>query len=245
MIDTIPLRKLLIELRYKPDIRFYGKMDELAIHFAEKFPDWERSPLTVEIRNIKKHRRVYLAHRRCFFESDLAAREINIEFDLALSTLDRILNVLSIDEFNRVGLRQWIAADLGKPFALMVDEIRTRFFNQGTDLCTILSDKTSDVAYYANYETDDGWEYRLGLGPMTRVEWFQRVKYEKNLFERTSNKNAETFENYKTTIPENLLYIDVDCFQKTLPASQLKERVAAFRKRSHDLITKLIQFCKG
>ena len=245
MLQTVPIRKLVIELRYKPDLGFYGKMDDIALRFAEKFPDWERSPLTVEIRNKKKHRRVFLSHARCFFERDFESEDPYGEFEFASSILEQVCNQLSVKQLQRMGVRQWVAADLGKSFALMVDEVAARFLNQQSDLAEILSDKTTDVAYVVNYETSEGWKYHLRLGPMTRDEWFQRLLYERGMFKRADDDEAVTLEEYRQTIPENFLYIDVDCYQENLSASQLKQRITDFRRRSHELLGRLIEYSKG
>lgn len=231
--------------RYKPDLSFYGKMDSVAIAFADKFPHWERSPLTVEVRNRKKHRRIFLAHRRCFFESDPLALESKSEFEFAMDGLERVCSALEITELQRIGVRQWIAADLEKPFALMVDEIESRFMSQNPILAEILSDKVTDLAYVVNFETTEGWKYNLQLGPMTREEWFQRVRYERGNFGQEDDDESASFETYQQSIPDNLLFIDVDCYQENASAGQLKQCVAAFRQRSHDLVGRLIQYSRG
>ena len=66
MAETDSLRKLVVELRYKPELGFYSKMDAVGANLSDDFPHWQRSPLTVEVRNRKKHRRVFLGHQRCF-----------------------------------------------------------------------------------------------------------------------------------------------------------------------------------
>lgn len=244
MLPTIPLRKLVVELRYKPDLGFYGKMDGVALSFSEKFPHWERSPLTVEIRNKKKHRRIYLSHHRSFFEGDLVSQSPNTEFDFALDCLERVCHGLALTELQRVGVRQWIAVDLGQAFALMVDQIGSRFLNRSSDLTALLSDKAIDLAYVVDYETSEGWKYHLRLGPMTRDEWFQRVQYESNLFEQSEEDDEASFQKYPETIPENFLFVDVDCYQEDVPVPRMKQQVTDFRRRSHDLIGRLIQYSR-
>lgn len=268
MAQSIPLRKLAIELRYKPHLGFYSKMDDIALRLSDEFPDWERSPLTVEIRNKKKHRRIFLAHRRCFYEGDLLPNQLpNSEFDFAIGRLERVISEMDVKEFTRIGVRQWVAADLGKAFALMVDEIGSRFHNQSEQLAGIVRDKVADLAYVVDCETSEGWKYHLRLGPMTREEWFQRVSYQKGGFEQSTtdatampstpgpsdNKEAEkstdadaaTLQHFRETIPANLLCLDVDCYQEGIPASDLKSHITTFRRRSHELIGQLIEYSRG
>jgi hypothetical protein len=245
MMPAIPLKKLVVELRYKPNLGFYGKIDSVAMGLAEKFPDWERSPLTVEIRNKKAHRRLFLSYKRLFYECDLQKAEASSEFENAAKTLDHVGRRLELDALTRIGVRQWFCADLEKTFALMVDEFDARFLGQTNELKQILTDKAEDLAYVVDYETNDAWKYHLRLGPMTRDEWFQRVAFEANVFEAPEGDDSATFEKYRTSVPENFLYLDVDCYQEEIEASRVKELMTMFRRRSHDVAGKLISYCKG
>ena len=240
-----PCRKIVIELRYAPDLAFYGKMDSAALQFSADFPDWERSPLTVEVRNKKKHRRMFLANRRCFFESDLGISTPNSEYEAARGFLERICTDLNVEDLERIGVRQWFAANLNKPFALMVDEIADRFLKRDANLSAIFADQVSDLSYVVDYETTDGWKYHLRLGPMTRDEWFQRVSLDKNLFEASDEGEGATLEAYRASFPENFLYIDLDCYQEKVPVRELKERILTFHLRSHELAEQLIKYCQG
>ncbi len=134
MVQTFSLRKLVVELRYKPELGFYSKMDAVGTNLSDNFPEWQRSPLTVEVRNKKKHRRVFLSHQRCFYETDLVPAHPNLEFDFAEKILSEVCAGIALRELKRIGIRQWFASDLTKSFALMVDEVSSRFLNQSADL---------------------------------------------------------------------------------------------------------------
>lgn len=244
MLKTLPLRKLVIELRYRPNLGFYGKMDAVGRSLGDDFPDWERSPLTLEVRNKKNHRRVFLSHRRCFYQADLGDAEPQREFQFAEKTLEAVCAGLAITEFARIGIRQWLASDMDKAFALMVDEIAARFLNENEELSSILTDTKHDVAYVVDYETSEGWKYHLRLGPMTKEQWFQVVDYEVNIFERPEEENALTFEKYRSSLPENFLYLDIDCFQEDVAKDRFTELLTMFRRRSHDLAGRLIRYCR-
>ena len=250
---SLPLRKLVIELRYKPELGFYGKMDVVASSFADKFPDWERSPLTVEVRSKSKHRRVFLSHHRCFYEADLESAAADTEFSFAEKVLLDVCSELAVRDVKRVGMRQWFACDLEKAFALMVDETIARFFSPSQELLGILNDKAHDVAYVVDYETAEGWKYHLRLGPMTKEQWFQTVRYERGLFgdvdrsgiaDQDASDASATFEDYRKTIPENFLFIDIDCYEEGLPMDRFSRKFDDFRRRSRDLVTNLIRYCQ-
>jgi len=244
VLKTLPLRKLVIELRYKPDLGFYKRMDSVGRALGSDFPDWERSPLTVEVRNKKKHRRVFLSHHRGFYEADLDAADPALEFQFAEKTLQDVRDGLGITDLNRIGVRQWFAANLDKSFARMVDEIAARFLREDEELSSILTDRKHDVAYVVDFETSDGWKYHLRLGPMTKEQWLQVVNYEVSIFERPEDESAATLEKYRNSLPENLLYVDIDCFQEDVAKDRFTDLVTTFRRRSHDLTGRLIRYCR-
>lgn len=241
MLRNLPLKKLVVELRYKADLGFYSKMDAIGMELAEEYADWERSPLTLEVRNKKKHRRLFLSVKRAFVDID--DLDPAGDFSHAEKLLGKVCPKLGVKEFARVGVRQWFAADLDKPFALMVDQFSERFLPKNQELAGILSDKTKDVAYVVECETNDGWKYNLRLGPMLKSQWFLTVAHDPNAFE-LGDEATETFEKFQQSIPEQFLYIDIDCFKEEQPADKLDQLLASIRRRSHDLATKLIEYCK-
>ena len=238
---TVPLKKLVLEWRYKPELAFYGRMDQVAIQLCNDYPDWERSPLTVDLRDKKRHRRVHLSGRRGFLEAD--GPNPLTDIDQAGKLASKVCRELQIAVLTRLGIRQWFAADLDKPFALMVDEVAQRFLNRGPDLSAILADKIHDVAYTVDYETSEGWRYNLRLGPMLKSQWFQTILYEAGNFE-TGDDEVETFEKYQAGFSDHFLFIDVDCYRDDVNVDKLDPLVANIRRKSHELVERLIEFCK-
>lgn len=216
---TVPLKKLVVEWRFKADLGFYGRMDRVALGLSRDYPDWERSPLTVEIRDKKRHRRIHLSVKRGFFDAD--GPNPLTDIDQAGKLANMICRELEVNSLTRCGVRQWFAADLGKPFALMVDEVAQRFLNQGPDLTAILADKVHDVAYTVDFETSDGWRYNLRLGPMLKSQWFQTILYEAGNFE-VGEDEEETFEKYQDGFPEQFLFIDVDCYRDDVSVDKME-----------------------
>lgn len=240
MLKKLP-QKLVVELRFKPDLGFYGTMDSIGQELADEYPDWERSPLSVEVRNKKRHRRVFLSAGRAFVDID-EVEESDVSHTEKL--LEKVFPRLGAKQFKRIGVRQWFAADLGKPFALMLDEFADRFLPKNPQLGSILNDKTKDVAYVIDCEVAEGWRYSLRLGPMTRSQWFLFVGYEMNVFEQ-GDEATETFERFRQSLPEQFLYIDIDCSKEDETADGCQKFFSSARRRSHELADKLIAYCKG
>jgi hypothetical protein len=241
MLRKLPLKKLVVELRYKPDLAFYGKMDPIGLELASEFPDWQRTPLTLEVRDKKKHRRLFLSHTRSFLDVDDA--DPDGDFSQAENLMRTVCPKLEVKQFLRIGVRQWFAADLDKPFARMVDEVAEHFMPRNADLAAILSDRTKDVAYVVDCEVAEGWRYNFRLGPMMKSQWFSVVAHEPNSFEQ-AEEGEETFAKFQKSFPDQFLYIDIDCYQEDQPADKLDKFLASVRRRSHDLATKLIEYCK-
>ena len=241
MLQKVPLKKLVVELRYKPDLGFYGKMDAIGLELSEDFPDWERSALTLEVRNKKKHRRLFLSHSRAFIDMDAA--DPNSDFDRIEKLLGKVCPKLAVKEFARIGVRQWFVADLDKTFALMVDQFSERFLPKNPDLSGILSDKTKDVAYVADFETAEGWRYNLRMGPMVKSQWFTTVAHEPGAFDQ-GDEATETFEAFRKSFPDQFLYIDIDSYKEEYPADKLGKFLGSVRRRSHDLASKLTEYCR-
>jgi hypothetical protein len=237
-----PLKKLVIELRYKPDLGFYGIMDSVGLALKEDFPYWERSPLTVEVRNQEHHRRIFLAQDRCFYEAD--APDPDTEFDWVGTRLNKICKMLGVETLVRVGIRQWFVADLNKTFALMVDDLAQRFLIRNEQLTAILPDKTHDMGYTMIYKTKDEWKYNLRFGPMERNQWLQTVYSEPSLFEQKED-GSNTLLEFWQAIPEQFLYVDIDSFREDQPTQKLDEFLTKVRRKTHELVEKLIDFCKG
>lgn len=241
MLQKLPLKKLAVELRYKPDLAFYGRMDAIGLELAGEYSDWQRTPLTLEVRNKKKHRRLFLSYNRAFLDVDEV--DSDGDFSHAEKLMRTVCPKLEVKQFLRIGVRQWLAADLEKPFALMVDELAERFLLKNAGLSAVLSDKTKDVAYVVDYEVAEGWRYSLRLGPMMKSQWFVTVLHDPNAFEQPE-EGEETFAKFQKTFPEQFLYIDIDCYQEDQPADKLGKFLESVRRRSHDLAAKLIEYCK-
>ncbi len=79
---------------------------------------------------------------------------------------------------------------------------------------------------------------------MTKEQWFQTVNYEASMFEQSEEGDAATFEEYRKGLPENFLCVDVDCYKENVPTDRFGEFVTTFRRKSQDLVDKLIRYCQ-
>jgi hypothetical protein len=227
-----------LEIRYEPSLRVYGVMDKIGLDLADSYPDWERSPLTLEIRNKKLHRRCFLSHQRCFFEALGFATEAT-EIERATSFFDMVHHELRFTKVLRLGIRRWLAVTSGEPFAQMVKAAATKFHPQDDSLRTLLRGRIEDVGYSVDVLTNNGWKYHLRSGPMERKQWFEMIPHEIGNFE-----SEEAFKKYRESFPERMYFIDMDCYKEDTTYSDLQPLSSSMHQVSSEILADLIHYLK-
>jgi hypothetical protein len=231
----VPVKNLVIEWRYKPNLAVYAKMDQVGIEFAEDYPDWQRSPLTLEIRNKKSKRRFFMSYRRCFFEViEPTDKNVAGELDRAGRLFGQFSRVTEITQLDRVGIRQWAAFDREEPFNEIVRQANKRFQPQDERFVKLLRGNVVDVGYVADVQTETGWNYRLHVGPMEKSQWFEVVPHEEQMF-----SSKDEFTKYRGTFPDRFLFVDIDCFKEHVALSDLSTLVSDIRVTSSDIMSDL------
>ncbi len=234
----VPVKNVVIEWRYKPNLAVYTRMDQVGIDFADKYPDWRRSPLSLELRNKKAKRRFFISYQRCFYEVvGPADNDVAAELERANKLFDRIRHDLAVSELERVGIRQWAAFERGEPFNEMVRRANRKFQPQDPRFTELLQGQVIDVGYVADVRTEQGWKYSLRVGPMEKAQWFKTVPHEEEMF-----SGQEEFAEYQGGFPDRFLYIDFDCFQEDVAVSDLPALVSAICGVSRDTMSDLHRY---
>ncbi len=239
MAGVVPrVRHLVLELRYKPSLAFYGVMDKIGLHFVDQYPDWERSPLTLEIRDKKHQRRATITHNRSFFEA-VDPSDPSSDIDRALKIFERLRDELKFSDVMRIGIRQWASVAVNENFDKFVRDLSKKFHPQQEPLLNALHGRIDDFLYAANVRTDTGWKYHLKLGPMERKQWFELIPYEQAIFPKGA------FEEFKNSIPEKMLFFDIDGFREDFTYSELQSVVASIRRGTTEVLTDLANYARG
>jgi hypothetical protein len=235
----LPAQHLVLELRYDPALAFYSVMDKIGLELAETYPDWERSPLTLEIRNKKLHRRCFLSSQRCFYEAlDFAAQGTEIE--RATKLFEKVHRELKFTKVRRIGFRQWLTATSDEPFAQMVKVMVRRIHPQDDKLHNMLRGCIEDIGYIADVLSEHGWKYHLRLGPMERKQWFELIPHEVGMFD-----SAVDFKKYQDAFPERFFFIDLDCYKDETTYSDLVLLLSSMRQVSSEILGDLIHYLKA
>jgi hypothetical protein len=233
-----PAKHLVVEMRYAASLAFYGIMDKIGISLADGHSDWERTALSLEVRDAKRHRRCFLAHSRSFYESvDFPVEEP--EFEQAFKLFDKLHHELKFTTVQRIGIRQWVSVPATESFAQLVKKVVEKLHLRSDRIDQILRGKVEDIGYVADVRTDVGWKYHLRLGPMERKQWFETILYTPALF-----SSPEDFKKYQDSLPERMYFLDLDGFREEFPFSDLPSLLASIRQGSSDILADLIAYLR-
>jgi hypothetical protein len=147
---------------------------------------------------------------------------------------------LGFTQFRRVGIRQVAGYPTEEPFAQLVRRFTDRWHPGGLPVEKALRGHPTDVGYFFDVQTPDGWSYRLRAGPMKREQWFEIILHELGLF-----ATAAAFAEYKETIHERMIFIDVDGYREDLPFADLQSFASAVQRVSASIIHDLVAYIRG
>ena len=232
------LKKLVIDFRYKPTLRVYERMDHVGLALSSDFPDWQRGPLALEIRNRQKHRRLQIQFRQSVFDCINPANEED-EFEVGKKSVKTVCDKVDIAEFERFAVRFWFLADFKDEYESLVDLVYGKFCTPIERLSPFTEYTLKDAAYAVDLSRD-GWTYAVRIGPMTKDEWFSNVHHERSAFE--TEPDGETFEKYDRTIPDRFLYLDVDVRCEGVLHEEARESIRRLRTRTHGIVDGIIQY---
>jgi hypothetical protein len=239
------LKKFVLEWRYKPDLKFYGEMDSLGEDLASKYPEWQRSALSLEMRNTQKHRRVLFSFDRSFFEWD-EPHDTVMDIDAAAIVMQKMCRKLSMANLSRVGLRQWFAYSADEALEVLVELVSERLLLRTEKLDGILGGTVRDVAYVLDLKDEAGWKYNLRLGPMEKKQWFQITPHDPVMYEPDDQgkDDAKTLKEFRRSFPSNFIYMDIDCFYEDCSADKAFQFVTNARRKSQKLAKDLISYLR-
>jgi hypothetical protein len=198
-------------------------MDEVGLSFLADFPDWQRTELSLELRDLRDHKRVHFSFNRMFFEFN--------KLDEPLTALNKVAEVYSsaakefqISQNKRLGVRAFYALTFEPSFESIRDKLVRKFFQSSRDIDELLDAPIVDMGYVVDLGPDSrGWEAHLRLGPMHRKQWFQVLPYERELFPPPGDRDP--FEQFKKTIPDPMIHLDLDLFRSDVATTDVADKI--------------------
>jgi len=231
------LKKLVVDFRYKPTLRAYASMDLVGLALSSDFPDWERAPLALEIRNRQKHRRLQIRFRQSVFDCINPGDEEK-EFDIAKKSVKSVTDKVDIAKFERFALRFWFVAEFKGEYESLVRLVHRKFCTPVEDLAPFPEYALKDAAYAVDL-TRDEWAYGVRVGPMTKDEWFSSVHHERKAFEAAPD--GETFEKYAETLPDRFVYLDIDVWREHVLRDDARRSIRRLRTRAREIADGILE----
>lgn len=234
----VPVKNLVVEWRYKANLAIYSKMDEVGLHFQDEYPDWQRSALTLEIRNKKARRRFFISHSRCFYDVvGPMDNDIAREMEEANELFVRLAEAAQITKVTRVGIRQWAAFGKDQPFKDLAKRVKAKFHPAKGEIEAVLQGTVEDLGYIVDVAVEAGWKYRLWIGPMEKKQWFEIVVNDEGLFPTPLD-----FATYKETFPSQFLYADIDSYKEDVTLCDLTAWMSESRRITHQIFNDIDEF---
>lgn len=238
-IASLPIRRLAIEWRYAPTVAVYSKMDEVVLEHQKVLPTWERSPLSVEIRSGAEGRKFGIAHNRCFLDK-WSNEPINTDDEITFGheIFQSFAHKVAIETLTRIGMRQWIAFPRSQMFSELVVRSNRAFFNNPRLNEKVLKGHVDDVGFTIDLTAPSGkWKYHFHSGPMERAQYLRDCAIERKMFE-----SDEKHEKYRTSIPETMLFVDIDCYIDKVSMGESQPWLREARRFSQDVCEDFLKY---
>lgn len=200
--------KTIMQIKYKPNIRFYDWMMSAAEKMSE-YPDWETDRLSIVKKDFDKHCSIAITHDSITYEQDSKDNQIEVaRIEHLLSELPAVLNIGSL---TRLGYRQQYLTPIDMPLDSLVEVLNIKLFSQNENLRSVLPNKITDVMYRIDSKSDD-YKYHIIAGPVHRKEIPRWLTY--NVQHHLKPETAS--QDYKDIIkgyPEVALFLDIDMYK--------------------------------
>jgi hypothetical protein len=236
-------KKLIVELRFKPTLRAYEQLDPHGIELAGRYPDWERTPLSLELRNRREHRRLFMSGARTFYEID-GVPDPRSDLRLALDEVERFCQRIDVAECTRVGVRHLFAVDLGMTLPALADRIYAKFYANDDRIAKALDADFNDVQYVVDFGGTEKQSYKVRMGPMEIGQWLQLVSYERDNFERGKEESA-SFAKFIESLPKTFLYVDVDAGMPNCPLSDARPFCIGAQEKISEMLKSVLGLLRG
>ena len=216
-------------------------MDSLGIALAANFPEWNRGPVNLELRNKAKHQRLIVNHRQVAFEYDSPGTE-DERVEITTAVMKAYESRIGFPKFARFSVHGFFAAATQESFATLCETSRKK-------ICYGASRYPS---FSWDGDEDDGRQLRRHFRygkleicgsprPMERDQWFQLVFYDMGSYDLFNV--AGSFVKSVEAMPERFLFIDIDASQDGIAFQDAFQQIRYLDQHIYDLANKLAAYC--
>jgi hypothetical protein len=80
---------------------------------------------------------------------------------------------------------------------------------------------------------------------MRQAEWFEKVLHEPSIFDTDGpDKKGVTLEEFRASLPEQFVHVDIDCFKENVDKADLNALLAEWRRFVEERSQRLINYLK-
>lgn len=165
-------------------------MDFAGEALSPRFADWERSDTWLEMRDSKLHKRVRISHNQIFFEYDWCTGSELAQDGGGLVSL--VAEKLGLQSVTWTHTEFLFGLDFDHEFERLSRRLRRLLVCDQYGLSGVLRDQMSDLAVVLETgKSDDRYTYTVG--PMSREEWQEKVRYHSPLYGRDSENSLKSY----------------------------------------------------
>ncbi len=118
----------------------------------------------------------------------------------------------------------------------MVERLSKRFFVHTDKIKNLLEARISDLQYVVDLEDEEGWQCHFRVEPMLKEQWFQHLRYDLGIF------SQDTLKDYQESIPENIVYVDLDFYRKDVATKDCAALIKAAQHKSSNAVRERIEY---
>lgn len=231
--------KFALKVDFKPCLSVYTRMDSIGTALLHEFPDWNRTALSLELRNYNNRRLFRMAHNHCFFERD-NPDDLSSELEFAGKVMDSALRKFEVNKISKAGVLHLFAAAQELSFEDVVVRFDNKFHASFSSLSPFDDSTLVDTAYVVNVRDRDDktWTRNIQSGPMSRHEYFDRYPATVKL----NLQSSSDLEALHSTIPEVFLFTLIDATCEDIERSRLIRNLSDVATASNQMAGRLNSF---
>ena len=214
------MRKLIIEIRFKPNLTFYKVKEDIGISLQKYFPDWRTDGLHITFANFPIKTQCFIEFNRLAYVCE-DVKDIETQLKNFKKIYDTYTSLVKFESTKRVGVRNTIVNKIPLKYQELVSIFQERFFNKKNSLDSILVKQYKDVVFSADFEKDN-YDYHYLYGPVKKIEAIKRL--------------GLNFKPDESDFDDTNSYLDIDCFsEKSIANSVVMNKLEEMQKISDKL----------
>jgi hypothetical protein len=236
------IKKLQIQLDYPPTLHVFSRMDNVALKLAHRFPDWERNPNAIELRNWEQKQLLRIGFKESYFCCD-DPPVLDDEVQLCLSCIEQIVKRFELRGPLKVSAGIQMISEYEGLFEELVSHLHKKFHTQLPTIPGFDTVSVTDVAYVVDFK-DRGsieWQRKLSAGPMNRQEWLLKNP----LTLRASDLAGALMDRHKISVPPVFIFASLDGIREGMRSNQLHDAVPKIISSSVSMGNSFFSFCKA